>query len=108
MTATLEPLAADEVYAVLLEPHPRTRTRALLHAALDLWCATSGGLLELTRAGDVVVRRCHDGIEELRIPAGPPETAWPVLQQIRDDLETLSPEQFRRGWGLAQVRLDPA
>lgn len=100
MTATLEPLAADEVYAVLLEPHPRPRAQVLLHAALDLWCATSGGLLELTRAGDVVLRRRHDGVEELRIPAGPPETALPVLQQIRDDLETLSPEQFRRGWGL--------
>lgn len=100
MTSTLEPLAADEIYAVLLEPHPRRRGPAVLRAALDLWCATSGGLLELTRAGDVVLRRRSDGVEELRIPAGPPEHAMPVLQQIRDDLAALSPEEFRRGWGL--------
>lgn len=100
MTATLEPLAADEIYVVQLEPHPRPRARALLDAALDLWCATSGGLLELTRAGDVVLRRRVDGVEELRIFAGPPESAVPLLQEIREDLDLLSPEQFREAWGL--------
>jgi len=42
----------------------------VLAAAVDLWFATSGGLLELTTAGDVVVRRRHDGAEELRLFAG--------------------------------------
>jgi hypothetical protein len=102
VTATLEPLAAGEVYVVHLEPHPRPRARRVLHAALDLWCATSGGMLELSSAGDVVVRRRCDDAEELRIFAGPPGTAAPMLHQVREDLEGLSPESFRAAWGLDQ------
>lgn len=100
VTATLEPLAAAEIYHVHLEPHPRPRGRRILRAALDLWCATSGGLLELSSAGDVVVRRRVDDGEELRIFAGPPGTAAPMLNQIREDLEEFSPEDFRSAWGL--------
>lgn len=107
VTATLEPFTADEIYVVQLETHPRPRARLLLHAALDLWCATSGGLLELTRAGDVVVRRRFDQVEELRIFAGPPESAVPLLQGLRDDLEDLSPEEFREAWGLDAVMSGP-
>ena len=101
MTSTLEPLAASEVYWLLFEPHPRRRARRVVAAVLDLWCATSGGMLELTSVGDMVVRRRHDGAEELRIYAGPPSVAAPMLHQVTDDLATLSPEEFREAWGIA-------
>lgn len=101
MTATLDPLAADEVYVSRLEPHPASRWRRVVCAALDLWCAASGGLLELTSAGDVVVRRRSDGVEELRIFAGPPQVAAPMLTSVAADLAELSPEEFREAWGIA-------
>jgi hypothetical protein len=101
MTATLDPLAADEVYASLLEPHPVARWRRVVGAALDLWCATSGGLLELSSSGDIVVRRRSDGVEELRIWAGPPQSAAHLLQSVSVDLASLSPEEFRTAWGIA-------
>lgn len=101
MTATLEPLAAGEVYRLLFEPHRRRRSRRVVAAVLDLWCATSGGLLELTSAGDVVVRRREDDGEELRIFAGPPSVAAPMLDQVAQDLQALSPEEFREAWGIA-------
>lgn len=100
MTATYDPLTADEVYSSGLEPPVRSRGRRVFFGALDLWCAMTGGLLELTRAADVVVRRRSDGGEELRVSAGPPPASLPVLEQVRDDLAELSPEEFRDAWGI--------
>ncbi|VXB81887.1 hypothetical protein [Nocardioides sp. AX2bis] len=97
---TLDPVAADEVYVAGIEPHPRPRGRRVLEAALDLWCASFGGLMELSSAGDVVVRRRHDGVEELRLAAGPPQHATGVLQEVRDDLVRLDPEEFRAAWAI--------
>ena len=101
MTATLEPLAADEVYSSALEPRPRSRPRRLLVSALDLWCATTGGRMELTRAADIVVRRRSDDVEELRVPVPVADDAPVLLDVVREQLETLSPEEFRAAWGLA-------
>ncbi len=100
MTSTLEPLAADEVYTAGLEPHPRSTSRRVLDTALDLWCASFGGLLELSGVADVVVRRRHDGGEELRLYAGPAQHAVLVLAETTEDLATCSPEEFRAAWGL--------
>ncbi|MGA8257686.1 MAG: hypothetical protein WB767_14020 [Nocardioides sp.] len=101
MTATLEPQTAAEVYVHALEPPVRGRARRLGVAALDLWCATFGGLFELSSAGDVVVRRRSDGVEELRIPAGPPDEASILLHHVREQLDLLSPDEFRGTWGVA-------
>lgn len=101
MTSTLDPVAAGEVYSCGIEPHPRTRRRQVLEGALDLWCASFGGLLELSSAGDVVVRRRHDGVEELRLAAGPPQHAAGVLDEVRHDLARLEPAAFRAAWGIA-------
>lgn len=103
MTATLDPLSGSEVYEHSLEPRHRGPVRRVVLGALDLWCATTGGLLELTRAGDVVVRRRSDGVEELRVPAGPPEDAAPILDLVREQLETLSPAEFRERWGITDA-----
>jgi hypothetical protein len=97
---TLDPIDADEVYLAALEPRPRTTTRRLLLGALDLWCATNGGRLELTRAADVVVRRRWDGIEELRLPVPVADDAPTWLALIRDDLMACDPEEFRAAWGI--------
>lgn len=100
MSTLVPPVVAGDVFLAKLEPHPRTRLRAVLGAALDLWCALSGGLLELTGSGDVVVRRRVDYAEELRIFAGPPESASRVLAEVREDLRRLTPEGFRDTWGI--------
>ncbi|CAN5414344.1 hypothetical protein BH11ACT8_BH11ACT8_32400 [soil metagenome] len=101
MTSTLDPLDADEVYASMLEPRRRSRTRRLLVSALDLWCATTGGRMELTRAADVVVRRRSDGVEELRVPVPAADDAPLILDVVREQLESLSPDEFRAAWGIA-------
>lgn len=93
-------MAADEVYLSVLEPRPRSRGRRVLLGALDLWCATTGGRMELTRAADVVVRRRSDRVEELRLPVPMADDAPLLLDLVRGDLEALSPDEFRRGWGI--------
>lgn len=103
MTSTLDPVAADEVYSCGIEPRRRARRRRVLEAALDLWCASFGGLLELSSAGDLVVRRRHDDVEELRLPAGPPQHAAGVLDEVRHDLGRLDPAEFRAAWGIADT-----
>ena len=103
MTATLDPAAADEVYAVHLEPHPRPTVGRVGRAALDLWCACFGGLLDLSRDADVVVRRRWDGGEELRLHVGSAQDAGPVLDQLADDLAASSPEDFRAAWAMDAV-----
>jgi hypothetical protein len=47
-----------------------------------------------------VVRRRRDGGLELRVPAGGPEAAAVLLDVMRSQLESLSPEEFREGWGI--------
>ncbi len=101
MLETLDPLAADEVYAAALEPRPRSTTRRLVFGLLDLWCAQTGGRLELTRAADVVVRRRSDGVEELRVPTPVADDAPAWLALVRDDLASYDPEGFREAWGIA-------
>ena len=54
----------------------------------------------MTRAGDVVVRRRSDGVEELRVPLLPGEDAALALDQVREQLETLGPDEFREQWGI--------
>lgn len=98
--ATLDPVAADEVYAAALEPRPRSTGRRVLLGMLDLWCAQTGGRLELTRAADVVVRRRSDDVEELRVrvPMADDAPAW--LAMLREDLAAYDPEEFRGAWGI--------
>lgn len=98
MLSTLDPVAADEVYLAALEPRPRSTTRRVLLGALDLWCATTGGRMELSRAADVVVRRRCDGVEELRVPVPAADDAPAWLVWIRDDLRACDPEEFRAIW----------
>ena len=101
MTATLEPLDAGEIYSSVLEPRPRSAPRRLLASVLDLWCATTGGRMELTRAADIVVRRRSDGAEELRVPVPSADDAPVLLDVVREQLAALSPGEFRAAWGLA-------
>lgn len=100
MSATLEPLNAAEIYSSLLEPRARSKARRVLVSALDLWCATTGGRMELTRAGDIVVRRRSDGVEELRVPVPAADDAPVLLDVLREQLQSLSPDEFRAAWGI--------
>lgn len=100
MTSVLDVNDADEVYSAALEPRPRTVVRRLLLGALDVWCAQTGGRMELSRAADVVVRRRHDGVAELRLPVPVADDAATWLALVRDDLQTLEPAEFREAWGI--------
>lgn len=100
MTATYEPATADEIYTSAFEPPARGPVRRLVFSALDLWCAMTGGLLELTTSGDVVVRRRSDDGEELRVAGGSSAVSLPLLEQVRDDLTAMTPDQFRAEWGI--------
>jgi hypothetical protein len=101
MTATLDPAFAGEVYVHTLEPRPRRRGGRLVAGVLDLWCATAGGQFELSSVGQVVVRRRSDGVAELRIPVGGGEAAATLLGLVGEQLQHLSPEEFREAWGVA-------
>ena len=100
MTTTIEPATAGEVYTADVEPRRRDRLGRVAAGALDLWCAMAGGRFDLTNEGDVVVRRRRDGGLELRVPAGGPEAAGVLLEVMRSQLATLTPEEFREGWGI--------
>lgn len=100
MTATLDPAFAGEVYTFALEPRSRRRGLRLLAGALDLWCATIGGQLELSSAGQVVVRRRSDGVAELTIPVEGGENAGALLGLVGEQLQHLSPEEFRTTWSM--------
>jgi hypothetical protein len=101
VTATLDPAYAGEVYVHALEPKPRRRGGRLVAGALDLWCATAGGQFELSSVGQVVVRRRSDEVVELRIPVGGGEAAATLLGLVSEQLEYLSPAEFREAWGVA-------
>jgi hypothetical protein len=101
MTQTLDPLSAEEVYRAVLEPRQRTVVRRTLLGLLDLWCAQTGGRLELTRAADVVVRRRSDDGQELRVPVPAADDAPAWLALVRDDLAAYDPAEFRAAWGMA-------
>lgn len=100
MTATTDPATADAVYTADVEPRRRDRLGRVAAGALDLWCAMAGGRFDLTNEADIVVRRRRDGVLELRVRAGAPEAAAVLLEVMRTQLETLTPEEFREGWGI--------
>jgi len=100
VTATLDPTCAGDVYVHDLEPPTRSRLRRYTFGALDLWCAMFGGLFELSSGGEVVVRRRVDGVEELRVPVGNAEDAGVLLEHIREQLDELTPEEFRSTWSV--------
>lgn len=97
---TDEPGTAGEIYLLGLEPRRRGRVRQFVYGVLDLWCATIGGSMELTRGLDVVVRHREDGALALTIPATDPEEAAFTLEHVRDQLATLSPAEFRATWSM--------
>jgi hypothetical protein len=96
----LDPAAAGEVYLLGLEPRRRARWGRLVAGALDLWCATTGGRFELSGAGVVVVRRRYDGVAELTVPVAGADDAAVLMGVLRDQLDGLSPAEFREAWGI--------
>ncbi|WP_232677962.1 hypothetical protein [Nocardioides sp. R-C-SC26] len=91
--------SAAEVYAVELEPRERGPVKRVLAGAADLATALVGGGLELSAAGDLVVRH-RSGAEVGRIPVDGTEEAGSMLTQVRDQMATMSAEEFRATWNL--------
>ncbi len=100
---TLEPMAADEVYVLRIEPHHHRPVGRFVRGTLDLWCACFGGLMDLSRDADVVVRRRHDEGEELRLHAGGRDRVAVLLEQLDEDLIATSPAEFRAIWSIGAV-----
>lgn len=100
MTETLDPATAGDVYAATIEPPERGAVKRVAAGAADLLGAAVGGGLELSSVGDVVVRLVADGSVELRVPGGPAEEAAITLDHVREQLATLTPEEFRRTWDI--------
>ena len=95
-----EPTVAGDLYEHRLESQQHGRLRRAVLAVGDVVAAALAGPLDLSSAGDVVVRRRVDAVEVLRVPAGPPEEAAQVVAHVREQLETLSPEEFHATWSL--------
>ena len=106
-----EPTLAGDLYEHRLEPQQGGRLRRLARAVWvvgDLVAAAVAAPIDLTSAGDVVVRRKVDAVEVLRVPAGPPEEAARMLAHVGEQLEDMSPEEFRGAWGIDGIDgLDP-
>ena len=100
MLETLDPIAADEVYAAALSRPAQHHPAAGVRAARPVVRADRRRL-ELTRAADVVVRRRSDDVEELRVPVPVADDAPAWLALVRDDLASYDPEGFRESWGIA-------
>jgi hypothetical protein len=94
-------VTAAEEYVAALDRPDRGRARRLVDAGLDIVGAALGGLLDLSSAGTVVVRRRSDGVEVLRVDGGPAEASAQLLHHVREQLDTLSAEEFRDRWGIA-------
>lgn len=96
--ASPDGLRAADVLAAQLLPRPggpllhRTRVAGAFLAEL-FWGIISGPSVH-----DVVVTRLDDGREVLRVPAGEPMVAGDLLQSVRTELATLSPEEFLAAW----------
>ena len=97
---TDEPVLAGDLYRHRLEAHERGRLRRAAVLAADLVASATVGLLELSSAGEVVVRCREDDLEVLRVPAGPPEEAAQLMAHVEEQLASLSPVEFREAWGI--------
>ncbi|GAA4126416.1 hypothetical protein GCM10022215_35990 [Nocardioides fonticola] len=95
-----EPEPAGAYYLAGIEPRRRGRVRTMVYAGLDLWCAMSGGAMELTRGIDVVVRRREDGDLVARMRVADAAAAAFAVDQLRRQLDDLTAEEFRDLWGL--------
>ena len=99
MTSTPSPTAGD-VYEHELTASRGGRVRRALSGVANAVVNVEGGPLELASVGDVVVRRRADGVEVLRVPAGPSEEAALTLEEIEEQLRSVTPDAFRERWGI--------
>jgi hypothetical protein len=93
------PVAGDE-YAVELVAYtgPRALRRLALTVAMALAAVVINDLGGPS-VGQLVVRR-RDGTEVLRIDAGNEEEAALLVGHVREQLATLSPDEFRERWDI--------
>ncbi|WP_394162528.1 hypothetical protein [Galactobacter valiniphilus] len=100
MSETPTPVTADTVYKAELEgpEHENAIAKAgrfVAELATRAFGDDSSGLSGVA----VVVRRLDDGAEVRRIDAGNYESDETVLAMVREDLASLSPEDFLETWG---------
>ena len=94
-------MIAAEVYDVALDRTSRGPLGRVVAGALDLAAAAVGGLLELSQAGTVVVRRRTDGTDVLSLDGDSAEELAQLAEHLRSQLETMSVEEFAESWGIS-------
>ncbi len=90
---------AGNVYSVELAAD--TGRKAVRRLALAAWVMVSTvvtGDVSGTSVGEVVVRRRSDGQEMMRVDAGAEEEAALLVSHVREQLATLTPEEFCERW----------
>jgi hypothetical protein len=95
-----QPVAGD-VYAVELAAY--TGRKAVRRLALAVWMLVSNvltGDVGGPSVGQVVVRHRGDGRAVMRLDAGGEEEAAGLVSHVREQLTTLSPEEFCERWNL--------
>ncbi len=92
---------AATLYSAALEPRPGGRARHLLRIAGAFVAELAWGLIPSPTVHDVVVRRRDDGSEVLRVPTEDPQAPGHMLGAIRDELGTVTPEEFLARWSVS-------
>lgn len=90
---------ADENYDVELEEANDGPWRQAGRFLFGLFDAALGGDGTEAAGATAVVRRIEDDKEILRITAGNIDEAESLLALIRNDLDTMTQEEFLREWG---------
>lgn len=95
-----QPLAGDEYFVELVAYTGRKQVRRFVLALGGMVSSVATGDVVGPSVGEAVVRRRADRCSVTRIDAGTEEEAALLLGHVRDQLATLTPEEFRERWNL--------
>lgn len=92
---------AGDVYSVELATYTGGKAvRQFLFRLVTLVSAPISGWVGGPSIAQLVVRRRSDDVEVLRMDAGDEEASGLLIHELRDQLETLTPDEFQDRWDL--------
>lgn len=90
---------ASDVYSIELAAYGGGKAvRQFLLRLVNLLSAPISGWVDGPSIAELVVRRRSDDVEVLRIDAGDEEGSGLLFQELRNQLETLTPVEFQDRW----------
>lgn len=90
---------AGDVYSVELAAYAGGKAvRQFLLRLVNLLSAPVSGWVDGPSIAQLVVRRRSDDVEVLRVDAGGEEGAGLLFHELRNQLETLTPDEFQDRW----------